>query len=378
MALLSHVPTVFGFMFLMILVVFFHELGHFLAGRACRVRIDAFSVGFGPEVLAATDRRGTRWRLSAIPLGGYVKFRGEGELSPKAQPVDPAPADPDGLQLYGDASVWQRAFIVAAGPAASILLAIVLFAGLFGTLGVMVLKPRIATVVENSVAARQGFQAGDLVTAIDGAPIDSFMDMQRIVQASSDVPLAIDVDRDGAVLRLTATPERKDVTGEFGTARVGVLGITASRDPADVSVKRMGPIESVSAATGECWYVVSRTASYIGGVFVGRETVAQLSGPVKMVEVTDKVVQLGFAALLNLAAFYSVSIGFFNLLPIPPLDGGRLFLYMAEILRRRPLSERVQEYGFRFGIAVIVTLLLCATYNDVLPHVLSLFRHVTS
>ncbi len=153
--------------------------------------------------------------------------------------------------------------------------------------------------------------------------------------------------------------------GQFGTARIGVLGLGASSDPADYSVMRLGPAKAVSAAVGECWYVVSRTVSYIGGLLVGRETVSQLSGPVRMVEVTDKVVQLGFAALLNLAAFFSVSIGFFNLLPIPPLDGGRLLFCCIEALRGRPLSERVQEYGFRIGIAVVAALMLCATYNDI-------------
>ncbi|WP_131117709.1 RIP metalloprotease RseP [Lichenihabitans psoromatis] len=362
MALFSHFQTVLGYIFILVLVVFFHELGHFLAGRLCGARIDAFSVGFGPEIAAYTDRKGTRWRLAAIPLGGYVKFHGDSDVSAKPTAIADTVARGD---TFAGKSALQRGFVVAAGPIASFLLAIVLFAGLFYVEGIGVLAPRVASVVADSAASQAGFQPGDRITSIDGRPIDSFMDMQRIVSESSDTPLAIDVDRSGTLVHLTATPQRKDVTGPFGTARIGVLGLGASTDRADYSVKRLGPIESVTAATSECWYVVSRTVSYLGGLLTGRETVAQLSGPVRMVEVTDKVVQLGFGALLNLAAFFSVSIGFFNLLPIPPLDGGRLLFCCIEAVQGRPVSERVQEYGFRLGIALVATLMLCATYNDI-------------
>ena len=364
MALFSHIPTVFGYVFLLVLVVFCHELGHFLAGRWVGTKIDAFSVGFGPELWSFTDRRGTRWRLAAIPLGGYVKFHGEQETSPRVATAVPGETPVERDRTFAGKSAWQRGFIVAAGPFASFLLALVLFSGLFFSEGVTVLTPRIASVVAGSAAERAGFQPGDLVTGIGGASVDSFMDMQRIVQASGDIPLAIDVERGGSSVRLLATPERKDLKGQFGTSRVGVLGIGASADAADISVKHLGPAQSIAAAGNECWYVVSRTVSYLGGLFVGRETVAQLSGPVRMVEVTDKVVQMGFPALLNLAAFFSISIGFFNLLPIPPLDGGRLLFCCIEAVRGRPVSERIQEYGFRVGIAVVATLMLCATYND--------------
>ncbi len=364
MALFSHIPTVFGYVFLLVLVVFFHELGHFLAGRWVGAKIDAFSVGFGPELWSFTDRKGTRWRLAAIPFGGYVKFHGEQETSPRPEQPLPGEAAVDRNRTFAGKSAWQRGLIVAAGPFFSFLLAVVLFSGLFAIDGVTVLRPRVASVVAASAAERAGFQPGDLVTSIGGTPIDSFMDMQRLIQESSDVPLAIGVERDGAALNLVATPERKDVKGQFGTARVGVLGIAASTDPQDLSVRRLGPGQAVVAAGKECWYVVSRTVSYLGGLLIGRESVAQLSGPVRMVEVTDQVVKMGFSALLSLAAFFSVSIGFFNLLPIPPLDGGRLMFCCIEALQGRPVSDRVQEFGFRIGIAVVVTLMLCATYND--------------
>jgi regulator of sigma E protease len=369
MALLSHYLTPFAYVFILVLVVFFHELGHFIAGRWCGAKIDAFSVGFGPEIVAYTDRSGTRWRVAAIPLGGYVKFHGDSDTGPNPSSSDLEGDDGvDRRDTFAGKTAFQRGVVVAAGPIASFILAIALFAGLFYVQGEGVLAPRVASVVADSAASKAGFEAGDRVIAIDGQAIDSFMDMQRIVSASSDTPLAIDVDRRGVVVHLTATPERKDVKGPFGTARIGVLGLGSSNDPADFSVKRRGLVESVTAATRECWFVVSRTVNYLGGLLIGRETVAQLSGPVRMVEVTDKVVQLGFGALLNLAAFFSVSIGFFNLLPIPPLDGGRLLFCCIEAVQGRPVSERFQEYGFRIGIALVATLMLCATYNDISRH----------
>lgn len=361
MTLFSHVPTLFGYVFILVLVVFFHELGHFLAGRWCGARIDAFSVGFGPEIVHRIDRRGTRWRIAAIPLGGYVKFHEEAKDG--ADRVEPEPVRAG--ESFANLPAWKRGVIVAAGPVASFVLAIALFAGLFSTEGMGILAPRVGAVVADSAASRAGFAVGDRVVSIDGTPIDSFMDMQRIVSESSDVPLSIEVERTGGPLTLVATPERKDVKGQFGTARIGVLGLGASSDPADYSVRRLGPLAAVRAGTGECWYVISRTVSYLSGLFVGRETVAQLSGPVRMVEVTDTVVRMGFAALLNLAAFLSVSIGFFNLLPIPPLDGGRLIFCCIEALRGRPVSDRVQEIGFKLGIAVVAALMICATYNDI-------------
>lgn len=363
MALFHHFPTLLGYVFILVLVVFFHELGHFIAGRWCGAKIDAFSVGFGPELAHVVDRSGTRWRVAAVPLGGYVKFHEHAKADDGATPAEPDPVP--FASTFTGLPAWKRAVIVAAGPLASFLLAIVIFAGLFSIEGMSVLTPRIGSVVADSAAFRAGFEAGDRVTAIDGRPIDSFTDMQRIVAESSDIPLAVDVERGGSLVHLTATPERKDVKGQFGTARIGVLGLGASTDPDDYSVRRLGPLEAVGTATSECWYVVTRTVSYLGGLFVGRETVAQLSGPVRMVEVTDKVVQMGFAAILNLAAFLSVSIGFFNLLPIPPLDGGRLLFCCIEAVQGRPVSERIQEYGFKIGIAVVAALMLCATFNDI-------------
>lgn len=358
MDLMAHLTTLLGYVFILVLVVFFHELGHFVAGRLCGARIDAFSVGFGPEIAHVVDRRGTRWRFAAIPLGGYVKFHEEKDGTPFV-PLRP------GDSTFAGLSAWRRAVIVGAGPLASFILAIGLFAGLFAAEGMGVLAPRVGSVVADSAASRAGFQAGDRIVAIDGRAIDSFMDMQRIVSASGDVLLKVDVERGGSTLTLDATPQRKDVQGQFGSARIGVLGLGASTDPADYSIRQLSVGEALQAGTGECWYVVSRTVSYLGGLFIGRETVAQLSGPVRMVEVTDAVVRMGFAALLNLAAFLSVSIGFFNLLPIPPLDGGRLLFCFIEGVQGRPVSERVQEFGFKLGIAVVAALMICATFNDV-------------
>jgi regulator of sigma E protease len=262
--------------------------------------------------------------------------------------------------------VWKRAAIVAAGPIANFILAIAIFSASFYMSGRPILLPKVESVVAGSPAARAGFQAGDLVLAIDGAPVGSFADMQKVVSASSDEPLVFEVQRGTTDLTLKATPERKDVKGPFGTSRIGVLGLQAAGKPEDWKTETFTAGGAVRAAAGETWFVVDRTLSYIGGLFVGRETASQISGPIRIAEVSGEVAKLGLGALINLAAFLSVSIGFVNLLPVPLLDGGHLLYYLVEAARGRPLSERAQEIGFRFGLAIVSSLMIFATFNDLL------------
>ncbi|MCW6510394.1 RIP metalloprotease RseP [Lichenifustis flavocetrariae] len=369
--ILGHLTSLFGyvvpFLFVLTIVVFFHEMGHFLVGRWCGVKVDVFSLGFGKELAGFNDRHGTRWRLAMIPLGGYVKFHGDlnaasAQSPKKLEGMEPA----DRAVTFAAQPVWKRAAIVAAGPIANFILAIAIFSTSFYVSGRPILIPRIETVIPDSPAARAGFKSGDVILAIDGTAINSFTEMQKVVSASSDVPLAFEVQRDKADLTLTATPERKDVSGPFGSSRIGVLGLTASSKPEDWKTETFTAGGSVKAAASETWFVVDRTLSYIGGLFVGRETASQISGPIRIAEVSGEVAKLGLGALLNLAAFLSVSIGFVNLLPVPLLDGGHLMYYLVEAARGRPLSERAQEIGFRFGLAIVSMLMIFATFNDLL------------
>lgn len=359
---------VIPFLFVLTIVVFFHELGHFWVARRVGVRVVAFSIGFGPELAGFNDRHGTRWKLSAIPLGGYVKFLGDDSA---ASTPDKAALDhmneADRRESFFHKPVAARAAIVAAGPIANFILAVVIFAGLFMTVGRQVTTPQVDAIQAGSAAERAGFQPHDMIVSIDGEKIDSFGDMQRIVSASAERPLRIEVERGGQIETLTATPDRREITDSFGNVhRIGVLGISRSTGGTEVRTERFGPVAAVTMATKEVWFIVDRTFDYLGGVVTGRESADQLGGPIRIAQVSGQVATFGIAALLQLAAVLSVSIGLLNLFPVPLLDGGHLLFYAIEALRGRPLSERAQEVGFRIGLALVLMLMLFATWNDIL------------
>jgi regulator of sigma E protease len=355
------------FLIVLTVVVFIHELGHFLVGRWCGVGVNAFSIGFGPELVGFTDRHGTRWKLSAIPLGGYVKFAGDvnGASVPDAASLSQmSPAER--AVSFHHKTVLQRAAVVAAGPIANFLLAIAIFAGITYVNGRQILAPRVDVVQAGSAAERAGFKPGDLVLSINGRSISSFTDMQRIVSASADDELSIAIDRDGREMTLTAVPDLKETETPFGKQRIGLLGLQASRGPDDLKLVKYGLLDSIRLGAMETWYVVERTFTYIGRLVVGRESADQLSGPIRIAQVSGQVATLGgTAGLVSLVAVLSVSIGLINLFPIPLLDGGHLLFYGIEALRGRPLSDRAQEIGFRIGLAIVVMLMLFATWNDI-------------
>ena len=355
------------FLIVLTVVVFVHELGHFLVGRWCGVGVNAFSIGFGPEIVGFNDRRGTRWKLSAIPLGGYVKFAGDvnGASVPDAESLSQMSAAERAVSFHHK-SVWRRAAIVAAGPIANFLLAIAIFAAITYVNGRHILAPRVDALQAGSAAERAGFQPGDLVVSINGRSIGSFTEMQRIVSASADDTLTVVVDRNGRQVTLTAVPDLKEQDTPFGKQRIGLLGLQASKAPEDLAHVNYGLLESVRLGTLETWYVIDRTFTYIGRLVVGRESADQLSGPIRIAQVSGQVANLGgTAGLVSLVAVLSVSIGLINLFPIPLLDGGHLLFYAIEALRGRPLSDRAQEIGFRIGLAIVVMLMLFATWNDI-------------
>jgi regulator of sigma E protease len=373
--LLSHLHALGGgvvaylvpFIFVLSLVVFFHELGHFLIARLCGVRILVFSIGFGPELAGFHDRHGTRWKIAAIPLGGYVKFFGdENAASVPDETRLESMNDAERAQSFFFQPVRKRAAIVVAGPLANFLLAVVIFTSIFMIYGKQTMSARVDAVQPDSVAATAGFQPGDMVVAINGQAVDNFADMQRIVSDSAGEPLSIIVERKDARLTLTATPALKEVKDNFGNVhRIGILGISRSMAPEDLKFQPVAPPQAVWLGLQETWFVVDRTLSYIGGVIVGREAADQLGGPIRIAQISGQVATIGFVALIHLAAVLSVSIGLLNLFPIPLLDGGHLLFYSIEALRGRPLSERAQEVGFRIGLAIVVMLMIFATFNDI-------------
>ena len=367
---LSHglIGYIIPFLFVLTIVVFFHELGHFLVARWAGVKVLTFSLGFGPELAGFNDRHGTRWKISAIPLGGYVKFFGDDtEASTPSTDALARMSAEERAGSFHHKKVGPRAAIVAAGPIANFILAIVIFTCLFTFFGKPSTTARVDKIEANSAAARAGFQVGDIVTAIDGKTIGSFSDMQRIVGVHAGDQLNFSIKRGDATLQLKGTPEQREVKDPFGNAhRLGVLGITRATSPGDVVTERVDPATALWLGVKETWFVVDRTLAYIGGVFTGREAADQVGGPLRIAQISGQVATIGLTALIHLAAVLSISIGLLNLFPVPLLDGGHLLFYAVEAVRGRPLSNRAQEMGFRIGLGLVLMLMVFATYNDIL------------
>lgn len=355
------------FLFVLALVVFIHEMGHFLVGRWCGVKVETFSLGFGPRIAKFYDKHGTEWAISAIPLGGFVKFKGDAnEASVPDHEAAAKMSEEDKRDAFPHKAVWQRAAIVAAGPFANFLLAFVIFASLFSIFGRVQMQPVIGNVVEASAAAEAGFKPGDRVLAIEGKTINTFSDVVRIVSISEGATLAFKVERDGKELSLTGTPRIVFEKSVLGTSRTPLMGFTSSPDPDHQFIKRYSIAEGMRESAGEIIFVIDRTANYIVGLFKGREKADQMSGPLRIAYISGKVAESGLRPLLFIAAILSISIGLINLLPIPMLDGGHLVFYAIEGLIRRPVSQRAQELSFRVGFAMVMGLMLFSTWNDIM------------
>ena len=457
------------FIFALSVVVFFHELGHFLVARWCGVRVLVFSIGFGPELIGFDDRYGTRWKISAIPLGGYVKFFGDDNAaSVPDQETIGRMTDAEQRDSFFHKSVGARAAIVAAGPIANFILAILIFAALAFFLGRQVTVPRIDAVAPGSAAAAAGFKPGDVIVSADGKTVEGFADVQRIAAFNPGRALTFVIDRGGQRVTVTATPEARAERDRFGNMqrlgildisgpimpariagivpgsaadaagfqpddrvrkidgkpvntfldlrevvaanperelefeverggrtivlrgtpgvhsekdasgavrRIGQLGISGGYDPADSRFIQYGVLGALTSGVSESWFVVDDTMGYLVKIFRGQASADQLGGPIRIAQVAGQVATSGFTPILRLVALLSVSIGLLNLFPIPLLEGGHLLFYLIEAARGRPLSERAQEYGFRFGLALVLLLMLFTTYNDLiqLPSIRSLF-----
>lgn len=335
------------------ILVFVHEFGHYLAARWCGVHVEVFSIGFGRAIKSWQDRNGTQWKLAWLPLGGYVKMHGQ-ERPEDASPEVRAAWIPG--RTFHEKKVWQRAIIVAAGPIANFLLAMVLFAGLMLVLGVGVSQPVVGGVLPGSAAAQAGLQTKDRIVSIAGRPIKTFEQIQQIVEARPGRTVPIVVTRDGA----SRTLQAKIGTAKLDGMEIGLLGIRAG----EVAYRRVSPPEALWGGVKQTWTVTRQTVSGIVQMIRGTRGTQDLGGPLRIAQISGQVAELGLASLVSFIAVLSVNLGLINLFPIPVLDGGHLLFYAAEALRGRPLPPRALEYGFRAGLALLASLFIFATWND--------------
>ncbi len=458
--------TILAFLFVLTVVVFIHEMGHFLTARFFNISVDAFSIGFGREIFGWNDKHGTRWKVCWIPLGGYVKFSGDENAAsmPSAEKLQRLRAEGGDLsRLFHFKPVGQRAAVVFAGPFANFVLSTVVFAALAMAVGLTFTQPVIHAVQDGSPAAQAGFQEGDVIRRLNGAPVTRYEDVAETVLLSRGLELDFEVERGSQTVDLTVVPEAREIgdglggrvtvgslglvpraarpvvgpvmegspaeaaglqTGDWirrvdgtpidtrralvdlvsanpetelafeidrggrpvaltvvpqtvsvaddqcGGEPIGRIGIGFTTLPEDVGVRTLGPVSALGHGVDRTWGVITQTLAYVGGIIVGRESADQLGGPIRIAQIAGQAASVGLVSLLGLLALISVSIGLINLFPIPVLDGGHLVYYAYEAVAGKPLSERAQEIGFRIGLALVLALMVFATWNDIM-HFLS-------
>lgn len=360
------VGTLLPFILVLAVVVFVHEMGHFLVGRLCGIGVQAFSVGFGPELFGYTARNGTRWKICAIPLGGYVKFVGDinAASAPDGKAISSL-SEADSKVAFHTQALWKRAATIFAGPAFNFLLTIAILSFFFASYGRVVADPTIAEVMPDSPAAAAGFKPGDRFLEVEGTKVDTFSDVQRIVNGRSGDELSFLIERDGRRIQLHAVPEVKEQTDALGNKiRIGLIGVTITRDSGNYRLVEYTPLESVGAAVVETGHIIGRTGTFLKRMVMGREDKCQLGGPVKIANMAGQAAQHGFEWLVQLIAMLSVGIGLFNLFPLPPLDGGHLVIYAGEAVLGRPVPVAMQEMFFRVGFFVVLGFMGFVFYND--------------
>jgi len=345
--------SILAFIVVLGVLVFIHELGHYLAARWRGIHVEVFSIGFGKRIHSWVDRHGTEWRLSWLPLGGFVKLHGQ-EGPDDASPETRAAWRPG--RTFHDKPVRDRAIVVAAGPIANFLLAAVLFAGLYMTVGQPQPSATIGAVVEGSAAERAGLLPGDRIVSLDDVRVSRFEEVQRHIQPRAGQPVEVRIAREGAEQSLRVTPESREGNG----AAVGVLGISGGAP----EFRRLNPLSAVAAGVSQTADVTVQTLAGLWQMIAGQRGTEELGGPLRIAQLSGQVAQLGVASLVSFMAILSVNLALINLFPIPVLDGGHLLFYAAEAIRGRPLPPRAIEYGFRAGFALLIALFVFATWND--------------
>lgn len=354
--------TLCTYILMVAILVVVHEGGHYLAGRAFGVKIDAFAFGFGRELFGFNDRRGTRWRFNLVPLGGYVKFTGDMNASSQPDPEFAARPAAERVGLFLFKPLWQRAIIVAGGPLINFAFAIFILAGVYMALGHPSTPPIVSAVIANGPAAKAGILPGDRITAIDGSSIARFEDIANAAMISAGAPMTVAFERAGAPKTVSITPKIVETVDRFGgVVRHGRLGI--ARSGAQV-VESVGPVTALGYGVADTWGITVSIARTLRQIVLGERSLDELGGPIKTGQVTGQQASLGALSFIIFMAFFSINLGFINLIPIPMLDGGHLLLYAVEAVRRQPISAKVQEWAFMSGFAAIMSLMVVLTWND--------------
>ena len=355
------VRAIVAFIGILGVVVFVHEMGHYLVARYNGVRVVVFSIGFGRELFGWNDRSGTRWKISLLPLGGYVRMFGDADAA-STPGGELGVMTPDERRVsFHHKRLGQRTAIMLAGPLANFVFAVVILAGLFATVGQRITPPEISMVTPGSAAEAAGMRAGDVVLRLDGREIDRFETLQQLVGESAGVPLRVVVWRDGVEIELVVTPRHVEVRDTFGKLhRFGQIGVGRT----DVVLVRHDPLTAVWAATKETAWLTTETLRRLGQMIVGTRNADELGGPIFIAQVAGEVAKNGVVMVFWFMALLSVNLGLINLFPIPMLDGGHLLFYAFEAVRRRPLGQRAQIYGFRIGLTMVLTLMVFVTWQD--------------
>ena len=352
-----------AFALLITVVVFIHELGHYSVGRWCGIGVETFSIGMGKQIWGKRDKSGTLWRVAILPIGGYVKFYGDEDPSGKKLE---ASDNIDSDKNFHNKSGWKKIATTAAGPLFNFILAIFIFSIIFFFRGESVVQPYVGQVVDESPAYNAGLKTGDEIIYADGNEILYFNDLRNYVLENPSSEIELTIIRDGLEETVFLTPEvisSKDRFGnEYSSARIGVIG---SQNPEHVELRKYGFISSLFRGTKETYNLSAKILNYLGNLIVGRESIDQMGGPIKIIQISGEISNYGIIPLLALIAAISVNLGIINLLPIPVLDGGHLLYYSFEVLRGKPLSQKTQEVGMQIGMSLLIALMIFVTFLDI-------------
>jgi regulator of sigma E protease len=353
----------FAFFLIISVIVFIHEFGHYYVARLCGVKIEQFSIGFGRELFGWTDKRSTRWKVALLPMGGFVKMFGDADASSRTdKEAAAAMSEEERAVAFPFKPLHQRAAIVAAGPAANFLLAIVILCGFFAFLGHPTTPSNVSALVEGGAAMEAGIKPGDKIVMVDGQAITKFAELQRIVRIHPAEPLPLVVEREGQRIDITLTPKMQETDDGLGNkVNIGMIGVVAN----DVMYEKMPMLQALPAAVKEVWNMCVDTLKALKQIIVGQRSVEELGGPIKIAQYSGQSMSQGWLTVLWFMAMLSVNLGLINLFPIPVLDGGHLVFYLVEGIIRRPVPEKLQEVFFKAGFAMVISLMLFTTYNDI-------------